>query len=292
MAQRKSAPRSGSEESDFEPDQLLEVAGAARLPKFMGEASTRSWLLSKPKTGCNELAWLYYEKPVRSYLKRLGCPKQDLDDLTNDILIKLYCYILIHYDPAKRFRPYFKTAIKHAYFSFLKRNSKGDSEVREVTERYGANASDEDEDEENGIFEDGLKDYARHIYDFYSQDIPENLKIGTQMLHNWIIDGIAQNQLSKQWQMTDRNIRSCINRAADHFSKWLHRRVNPSDISELTGMAKKYGCELDKSAWDFRTLFRHASKRKRFNALLILSFVYSKMRNDPERLEDKMDRAT
>jgi DNA-directed RNA polymerase specialized sigma24 family protein len=282
MAQEKRAPRARREDSDLKPDHFVEAGGAERLPKFMGEASTRSWLLTNPKTGRNEFAWLYYEKPVRSYLKRLGCPKQDLDDLTNDILIKLYNYILIHYDPAKRFRPYFKTAIKHAYFSFLKRKNKGESEVNEDTERYYADDAD-DADGEDGIFEDGLKDYARHIYDFYSQDIPEKLKIDTQMLHNWIIDGIPQSQLSKQWKMTDRSIRSCINRAADHFSGWLHKRVNPSDISELTGMAKKYGCDLDKNAWDFRTLFRHASKRKRLNALLILSFVYSKMRNDPDR---------
>lgn len=256
------------------------IDGVAAWPKFMGEASTLSWMLKAPRTARRKrIASFYYEKPVRSYLVRLGCPKDDLDELTNDILLKLHTYILIHYNPSRRFRPYFKTAIKNAYFNYVKRKAKPDAELHENIEVL---EQDEDEDEDD-IFLEGLKDYARHIYEFYIKDIPERLKMGAQMLHNWIIDGLSQSELSRQWKLSDRSIRTCINQTADHFSDWLHQRINPQDISKLTTMAARYGCTIDQGVWNIRTLFRHASRQKRMNTLLILSFIYKKM--EKERAE-------
>lgn len=266
----------------------LPDAPAARLPlghqvfqpDHMNDASTHSSML-RPNGSRAEHGWLYYQKPVRNYLRGLGCGDQDVDDLTHEILIKLQTYIVLNYNPSRPFRPYFKTAIRHFYFSHLRgRGGQGGRQVAMTPGIAGAACASEAEEEESQAGEDvlaaGLLDYARQMYDHFAAEASAAHEVGIQMLQAWMLGGLKQEQLATRWKLTDRQVRTHIGRAADELARWMQERLHADDLAALAALAKDKGVTLDLELADIRGLFSHLSRQKRLRALLILSLIYKR----------------
>jgi RNA polymerase sigma factor (sigma-70 family) len=239
--------------------------GKPEVPRDMQEASTHSSLM---RPHAEAARWLYYQTPVRNYLVGLKCPEQDLDDLTHEVLIKLQTHIVTRYDASRPFRPYFKAAIRNLYFNHLRNRTKAADAAREADERRSHPHDDS--------LMDALRDYAKQVYEMFSADAPEKLKPSVQMLHAWFIDGLKQEEVAKRWGMTGRQVRTHLDRAADHLANWMQRRINAEDLQALADAAESAADELPPCS--LRDLFSHVSQRKRKRVLLILSTIYRKRR--------------
>jgi|GEM_PF-3623616 RNA polymerase sigma factor (sigma-70 family) len=234
------------------------------LPQVMDEASTHSSMLHTRSNSELGSRWIYYQQPVRNYLKGLGCSEQDLDDLTHDTLIKLQTYIILNYDSQRPFRPYFKAAIRNFYFDRLRA---GSTTQRPVVDSRGA-------DEDSQILVDGLLQYARQVYEHFAIEALPQLSHGVAMLHAWLMDDLTQEELARRWQLSDRQVRTLIARAADALTAWMQTKINQDDLASLAQLASRQGISLDLEVAGIRSLFSHLSKRKRIRVLMVLALIY------------------
>src|SRR4051812_8027905 len=74
---------------------------------------------------------------IRKYLRWLAPQAADLDDLTQDVLVKVLQNIGdFQYDPSRSFRGWLKTVTKNAYYTWVRRRSceqaSGDTAVHEL----------------------------------------------------------------------------------------------------------------------------------------------------------------
>jgi RNA polymerase sigma factor (sigma-70 family) len=236
------------------------------IPQVMDDASTHSSILRTRTGACSTSKWIYYQQPVRNYLKGLGCTDQDLDDLTHDTLIKLQTHIILNYEPSRPFRPYFKAAIRNFYFDRLRVKA---SLRQPPTERPGAAAA-----EDPDILAAGLMEYARQVYEHFAIDARPEVVDGVHMLHGWLIDDLTQEELAKRCGLSDRQVRTQIGRAADALTTWMQAKVNEEDLATLADLARRQGISLDLEVAGIRGLFSHLSKRKRIRVLLVLALIY------------------
>ncbi len=238
------------------------------IPMNLDDASTRSSIL-RDREGRRPLStWLYYQMPVQNYLRGLGCREQDIEDLCHEILIKLQTYIVLNYDPARPFRPYFKAAIRNFYFNHLRANAGVTLQPEPDAEDLAPTPVEADS------VASGLVDYARHVYDLFAADAGQKLAVGIRMLHAWIIDGAKQEELATAYELTDRQVRNHLAGAADALAEWMQLRINQEDLDELAGLAKTKGLSFELDVGGIRGLFSHMSKRKRVRTLLILAIIY------------------
>ncbi len=240
------------------------------VPEHMDDASTRSSMLRGERTDRRDASWLYYHQPVQNYLRGLGCPAQDIDDLCHEILIKLQTSIVLNYDSSRPFRPYFKAAIRNLYFSHLRAHPRADA--KPVEDLAAARADDADDPPES--FPYSLAEYARQVYDLFAGEAAPHLATGIAMLHAWVIDGVKQGELAAAANLTDRQVRNLLCQAADALAQWMQDKLHREDLDELAGLARRKGIILDLGSGGYRDLFSHMSRRKRTRALMILAIIY------------------
>jgi RNA polymerase sigma factor (sigma-70 family) len=252
-----------------------EVLRQRGVPLRMDDAATNKGILlpRRPEAG-SRAKWLYYEHPVRNYLKGLGCPEQDIDDLTHEVLIRLNGCIVDKYDPSRPFRPYFKAAIRNCYFKHLRARSRAANAAEEEAEAPN-------EPESGSLLLQALPEYARQVYECFTESVDPQLAPGVRMLHSWIILGAKQEQLAQAWRMTARQVRTHIARAADALADWMQLKINPEDLEDLEILAHTQGVRCELGLANVRGLFSHLSKRKRLRVLLILAIIYRKMTSAP-----------
>lgn len=236
-------------------------------PARIDEASTYSSMLRDPMQVRPTPMLLYYYQPVQAYLRGLGCPENDVEDLTHELLIKLQTSILISYRPDRPFRPYFKAAIRNFYFSHLRGPRPSRPEPDEAAESDGP-ASDPSD-----ILINGLLDFARQVYDQFAANAAPGLQPGIRLLQTWLMNGARQEDMAKQSGMSTRQVRTYLGRAADTLSDWLSQRLNAGDLDKLADLARAKGVRVDLAVSDIRSLFSHLSKHKRTRALLVLSLI-------------------
>jgi len=261
-------PTTPSSTSDLQNDGYPSSRQVFGGPEFMDDASTQSLKLVGLRDGSDHSAWIYYRRPVYTYLRALGCPEQDLEDLTHEILIKLHTSIIHKYNPERPFRPYLKTAIRHTYFNHL-RDRKAEATAHEPAEDLAAPTAEEGE-----ALLQGLVDYARQIYDRFAREAPPGLALGVTMMQAWLMEGLRQQDLSARFQLTDRQVRTHLSRAADAITAWMRDRVNNEDLEALDHLARGRGLALDLRVGGLRDLFQHLSKDKRLGVLLILQAIH------------------
>lgn len=240
-------------------------ARIASPPTCMADATTRSSLMEPHQ---DEARWLYYRGPVQDCLRRMGCPAQDLEDLTHDLLIRLQTNILLGYDRSRPFRPYLRQAVRNWYLGRLRRRKDVERPVP---------LPDLDDEPAAGEQEDGLVDYARQGYHIFALEADESMKMGIAMLEAWIIDDVDQATLARHWKLTDRQVRTWLARTADRLATWMHGHLHPQDLATLVERAGRHGRPVKPDPRSLRQLFSHLSQQKRANALLILSHI---MRRD------------
>ncbi len=193
----------------------------------------------------------------------MGCPAKDIDGLTDDVLARLQTNILLGYDRRTPFRPYFKQAIRNWYISRQRRLG-----------RIAAPPTPADDTPiHDASLDEGLLDYARQGYHIFAQEADASLRTGIAMLESWVIDDVEQSVLAKHWNLTDRQVRTWLGRAADHLADWMHRHLHPDDLHHLARCAQTRGHGLEHDPSSLRRLFSHLSHQKRANALRILSLI-------------------
>lgn len=233
----------------------------ASPPTCMADATTRSSLMESHQ---DEARWVYYRGPVQDCLRRMGCPAQDLDDLTHDLLIRLQTNILLGYDRRRPFRPYLRQAIRNWYLGRLRRRKDVERQVP---------LPDLDGELATGELEEGLVDYARQGYHIFALEADESMRMGIAMLEAWIIDDVDQLTLAKHWKLTDRQVRTWLARTAERLAAWMHGHLHPQDLTTLVARADRQGRPVALNPQGLRQLFSHLSQQKRANALLILSLI-------------------
>jgi DNA-directed RNA polymerase specialized sigma24 family protein len=259
---------------------MVKSGNPAYLPQNMSEASTHSSMLRDRNRQTNS-TWLYYQGPVQTYLRGLGCPDQDIDDLTHEILIRLQTYVLLHYNPSQPFRPYLKTTIRNFYFSHLRSRPPTGAMIQDPActpvdeSTIVPPAADLPDPSETLIA------YARQMFDQFASDADEKSRPGVEMLRSWMMSGAKQDQLAAEWKLSDRQVRVHMSRAADGLTEWMQSRLNPEDLAELVALAQRKGLNIALDVGTIRGLFNHLSKQKRMQVLLVLSLIHKQQQLAP-----------
>jgi DNA-directed RNA polymerase specialized sigma24 family protein len=217
--------------------------------------------------------WEYYLQPITNYLRVLGCPAQDVDDLTHDILIKLKRIMLL-YDRSKGpFRPYLKRSIDNLYISHRRRRKPDAVEnLPEPSDRL-----QEGPDAGAALGDMALVDYLRKIYRCFASDAKPHLQSGVQMLHERLIEERGLEDIAAAWGLSSRRIREYINGAADELTTWVQSKVTQEDLDELESLAQRHALDVTLDLDDLRTLFTHLSRQKIEKIrLLLLAVIYRK----------------
>lgn len=235
------------------------------LPERMDNAVTHGSTLKQDREAWARSRWLYYQNPIRNYLKGLGCPAEDLDDLVHDLLIRLQTYIILHYDPARPFRPYLKKAIRSFYFNHLQERRKPSMPARPAM----PDAPDPVE-----LLNAGLVEYARKVYECFAVAAEPYLQTGIGMLAEAIIRGARQEDLAQAHGISERQVRSHLMRAADALTAWMEERIHREDLSALADRARYLGVKADLQIGSIRSLFSYLSREKRTRALLALALIH------------------
>jgi RNA polymerase sigma factor (sigma-70 family) len=235
------------------------------LPDRMDNAVTHGSTLKLDREAWARSRWLYYQQPIRNYLKGLGCPEEDLDDLVHDLLIRLQTYIILRYDPSRPFRPYLKKAIRSFYFNHLQERRKPSSPMRPE-----ANDSPDPMD----LLNAGLVEYARKVYECFAVAAEPRLLTSIAMLADAVIRGVRQEELAKQHGVSERQVRSHLMRAADALTMWMEERIHREDLAALADRAKRLGVKTDLHIESIRGLFSYLSREKRTRALLALALIH------------------
>jgi DNA-directed RNA polymerase specialized sigma24 family protein len=235
-------------------------------PTYMKDATTRWSVLIQ------QSRWEYYLQPIANYLRLLGCPAQDVEDITHEALIKLKRIMLL-YDRSKGpFRPYLKRSIDNLYVSHRRRRS---PEAVECLPEPAGRAQDGPDAGET--LEDlALVDYLRKIYRCFATDARTELQSGVQMLHERLIDGRSLEEIATAWNLSSRRIRDYINAAADELTTWVQSKVTQEDLDELECLASRHRLAVALDLDDLRTLFTHLSRQKIEKIRLLLAVIYRK----------------
>jgi DNA-directed RNA polymerase specialized sigma24 family protein len=238
---------------------------AMELPERMDHAITNGSALHQDREAWARSRWLYYQNPIRNYLKGLGCPPEDLDDLVHDLLIRLQTYIILHYDPARPFRPYLKKAIRSFYFNHLQ-SRKVPAPARRTPMVEGPDPVE--------LLNAGLVEYARKVYECFSVTADPRLQVGITMLSDAIIRGARQEELASAHGISERQVRSHLMRAADALTQWMEQRIHREDLDALSERARRLGVRIDLQISSIRSLFSYLSREKRTRALLALTLIH------------------
>lgn len=245
------------------------------LPDHMDNAVTHGSTLKLDREAWARSRWLYYQQPIRNYLKGLGCAEEDLDDLVHDLLIRLQTYIILRYDPSRPFRPYLKKAIRSFYFNHLAERRKPGTPGR-------PEASDGPEPME--LLNAGLVEYARKVYECFAVAAEPRLLTSIGMLADAVIRGTRQEQLALTHGISERQVRSHLMRAADALTAWMEERIHREDLAALADRAQRLGVKTDLHIDSIRGLFSYLSREKRTRALLALALIHRNQTDlvDPE----------
>jgi DNA-directed RNA polymerase specialized sigma24 family protein len=235
------------------------------LPERMDSAITHGSTLKQDREAWARSRWLYYENPIRNYLRGLGCAAEDLDDLVHDLLIRLQTYIILRYDPARPFRPYLKKAIRSFYFNHLQQQRKPSSP-------RGPAAPEGPDPVE--LLNAGLVEYARKVYECFAVSADPRLLTSIGMLADAIIRGARQEDLARAHGISERQVRSHLMRAADALTAWMEQRIHREDLEELAARAQRLGVKADLQIESIRGLFSYLSREKRTRALLALALIH------------------
>lgn len=242
-------------------------------PERMDHAITHGSTLTQDREAWARSRWLYYENPIRNYLKGLGCPPSDLDDLVHDLLIRLQTYIILRYDPSRPFRPYLKKAIRSFYFNHLQ-------ELRRPPPRRRAATADGPDPME--LLNAGLVEYARKVYGCFAMAAEPRLRTSIAMLADAVIHGRRQEELAQAHRLSERQIRSHLMRAADALTTWMEERIHREDLDALAERANRLGVKADLHIASIRDLFSYLSREKRTRALLALALIHRNHADIPD----------
>jgi DNA-directed RNA polymerase specialized sigma24 family protein len=232
----------------------------------MDNAVTRGSTLKLDREAWARSRWLYYQQPIRNYLKGLGCPEEDLDDLVHDLLIRLQTYIVLRYDPSRPFRPYLKKAIRSFYFNHLQERRKPSTPLARTEGLEGPDPMD--------LLNAGLVEYARKVYECFAVAAEPRLLTSIAMLADAVICGIRQEELARQHDISERQVRSHLMRAADALTAWMEQRIHREDLDALADRAQRLGVKADLHIDSIRSLFSYLSREKRTRALLALALIH------------------
>jgi hypothetical protein len=97
---------------------------------------------------------------------------------------------------------------------------------------------------------------ANRAYRRFVSDLDSQFAVSVAMLRSWLIDGRSQESLAEAWQLTDRQVRTHLVRAADALATWLASRLKSGDPLQ-----------------SIRSLFSHLSSDKRRRALRLLAMA-------------------
>lgn len=234
-------------------------------PERMDHAITHGSTLGHDREAWARSRWLYYEQPIRNYLKGLGCPSADLDDLVHDLLIRLQTYIILRYDPSRPFRPYLKKAIRSFYFNHLKERRRPQGLQRSAAVEGP---------EPMELLNAGLVEYARKVYDCFAMAAEPRLRTGIGMLADAVLHGRRQEELAQAHRLSERQVRSHLMRAADALTTWMEERIHREDLDALAERANRLGVKADLHIASIRDLFSYLSREKRTRALLALALIH------------------
>jgi RNA polymerase sigma factor (sigma-70 family) len=229
--------------------------------------------------------WLYYEKPVRKFIagfvKSKGYRELEglVEDLTQDVLIKIEADILKHYKEGSSggFRPYLKQAIRNLLISKHREASR----IRTSTDLGLAtdDTSDEHDEPTEAFDAEVLRGFGRDQFDAFVKSEPPERQESAQMLAQWILDGSSQKDIAAAWSVTERHVRRCVNSAADRFAARLEKQVHPADWQALMREYDPSYLPKEVAPGGLRSLLRYVSGRKRWVLLAIIKKVVDTSRD-------------
>ncbi|MGE0432357.1 MAG: sigma-70 family RNA polymerase sigma factor [Planctomycetota bacterium] len=184
----------------------------------------------------------YYEAPIRRFIRAVGAPREDIDDLVQEALLLLHTRVLPNYDPAHGpFRPYLKQALRNLVIEHLRRLQReklpqGEELLRKIEEADAA------PDKLDAFDESVLTERLRAVFDRYMREaVPEDEQIEAEVLAARLA-GESQTEVAARIGKTDRWVRVLQERAAERFWSWAReqfhpddwKRVVPADLADVT----------------------------------------------------------
>ena len=175
----------------------------------------------------------YYEAPIRRFIRALGAPREDIDDLVQEALLLLHVRVLPNYDPSKGpFRPYLKQALRNLVLEHLRRLQReklphGEDLVRAIEDADAA-------PDKIGELDDSLlTERLKAVFDRYMREaVPPDEQQDAEVLA-LRLSGDSQVEVAARIGKTERWVRVLQERAAERFWTWARGQFHPADWTRL-----------------------------------------------------------
>lgn len=216
------------------------------LPPRPADAVTRASVVDGRRG--RDTQWQWYAGCIREMLIRAGCPTEEADDLTHDILIEKLERACAAYDPAKgRFRPYLYRVVQNAWRDRQRRRRPhGEAEDPDAVAGNGDGPSDRlDRDDDLrllNLFFDRL--FARFMHRRTLADV------GFFLLRDWFLTGrelkeaIAAHGLG----ISPDHGRKLRSAAIGEFAAFVESHLNERDYALIADQALRDGSDCAQQA--------------------------------------------
>lgn len=213
-------------------DDELDAPLPEEAPTSFASAETRADVLTPTRPGDPEGArkMVYYRQPVVKFLRSLGCPADELEDLTHDILIRLTQGIAPAYQGRGPFRDYFKQSIRNAWRDLHRaRRRRPEGRDPAILDQLSS-ARDSSRPLEGALARgcDVLRAYYRQAQGREAD--------GAELLLKVVLEGARQRALAAELGLSERRVRARYKKAGRAFLSWLRQRFPATEPDELAGL--------------------------------------------------------
>lgn len=194
-------------------------------PRDFSEAPTRAEVLASTRAGSPEATrkMLYYQQPVRAFLASIGCPPSELDDLSQDLLLRLQERIAPAFPGTGSFRAYFKQAIRNRLRDVLRRRQREPRSPRSPDELAAKTGPDLE-----AALARGCGVLRRHFED--SEE-----PAGAELLVKALLEGRPLKALAAELGLSPRGLRGRWKKGARCFDRWAEGRLGSAWRDALDG---------------------------------------------------------
>jgi RNA polymerase sigma-70 factor (ECF subfamily) len=167
--------------------------------------ATRKSLIMRASDAQDKLAWSefvgYYKTFIFILLKNMGLSNEDCEDLTQNILLKIWKKLTTYDENKAKFRTWLSTIIRNeAYEHFNKI-----SQQKKKIEAYGADFQ-EDYQKEDEFSERLEKEWATYIANVAMERVKKKFLGNAMEVFNLTMEGMKGSEISKKLKISENTV--------------------------------------------------------------------------------------
>ncbi len=192
--------------------------------------TTRQELLASTQLHGGPSKFVRYRPTIAIILRSKQIPRDDVDDLTSELLIKLNTSVIERYDPQRgRFRSYFRRVIDNHVLDYYRRRQR-DHALRERWQESRREPASQGADELELLIARGSELFQEFLA---SEPVERQRQRNAEALYKWVVEGDRQRALAAYFCVSERQVRKLLTRAVERFAAWVEACFHPEDYEAL-----------------------------------------------------------